>query len=184
MLLELKSIQKSFGGVQAVKDVSLKVEEGQIIGIIGPNGAGKTTVLNLISGIYPVDTGEVMFRDQNIAGMKQHKIARLGISRTFQNIRLFKGLTVLENVMTALDAATNYNIFSAILHLPSKHRLEKANREKALEALRLVGLEEHRDASPFNLPYGLQRRVELARAIVNEPRLLMLDEPAAGLNPS
>ena len=132
-VLKVENVTMQFGGVVAVDNMNLEVDKGEIVSLIGPNGAGKTTVLNLISGIYQVDTGEVMFRDQNIAGMKQHKIARLGISRTFQNIRLFKGLTVLENVMTALDAATNYNIFSAILHLPSKHRLEKANREKALE---------------------------------------------------
>ncbi len=184
MLLEIKHIQKSFGGVQAVKDVSLKVDKGQIVGIIGPNGAGKTTVLNLISGIYPIDSGQILMDGQSISGMKQYKITRLGISRTFQNIRLFKGLTVLENVMTALDSTTRYNLFSAVLHLPSKHRAEKKNRAKAMEALELVGLSQYRDESPFNLPYGLQRRVELARAIVNEPKLLMLDEPAAGLNPS
>ena len=184
MLLEINNIKKSFGGVQAVKDVSLKVDTGQIIGIIGPNGAGKTTVLNLISGIYPIDSGEILFRGQNLAGIKQHQIARLGISRTFQNIRLFKGLSVQENVMTALDSTTKYSVFSAITGWPTKRRAEKANRAKALEVLKIVGLEPYKDERPDNLPYGLQRRVELARAIVKEPALLMLDEPAAGLNPS
>lgn len=184
MLLEINHIKKSFGGVQAVKGVSLKLDKGHIVGIIGPNGAGKTTVLNLISGIYPIDSGEILFNGQSLSKMPQYKIARLGISRTFQNIRLFKGLTVLENVMTALDPVTHYNLASALLRAPSKVKCERANREKALGVLKMVGLEQYKDESPFNLAYGLQRRVELARAIVNEPELLMLDEPAAGLNPS
>ena len=184
MLLEINHVKKSFGGVQAVKDVSLKVEQGQIIGIIGPNGAGKTTVLNLISGIYPIDSGEIRFEGQLLNHMKQHKIAQLGISRTFQNIRLFKGLTVLENVMSALDSTTTYSLPSALFHLPAKTKAEKCNKKKALDVLEMVGLIKYKDESPFNLAYGLQRRVELARAIVNNPRLLMLDEPAAGLNPS
>lgn len=184
MLLEIKNIAKSFGGVKAVKDVSLSVDKNQIISIIGPNGAGKTTVFNLISGIYKVDSGEIMFDGKNIVGLPQHEIAKLGISRTFQNIRLFKGLSVLENLMTALDSTTNYGLFSAMLSLPKKRKKEKINREKILSTLELVGLSKFKDEHPSNLPYGLQRRVELARAIVNEPKLLMLDEPAAGLNPS
>lgn len=184
MLLEIKNIAKSFGGVKAVKDVSLSVDKDKIISIIGPNGAGKTTVFNLISGIYKVDAGEIVFNGKNIVGLPQHEIAKLGISRTFQNIRLFKGLSVLENVMTALDSTTDYGLFSAMLSLPRKRKNEKINREKTLSILELVGLSKLKDEHPSNLPYGLQRRVELARAIVNEPKLLMLDEPAAGLNPS
>lgn len=184
MLLEIDHVAKNFGGVQAVGDVSLTVDRNQIVSIIGPNGAGKTTVFNLISGIYNADKGKIILNGKNIIGMPQHEIARLGIARTFQNIRLFMGLTVLENVMTALDPTTKYSIFSAIFSLPSKRKNEKANRTKALGILELVGLSDYIEEQPKNLAYGLQRRVELARAIVSMPQLLMLDEPAAGLNPS
>jgi len=184
MLLEIDNLAKSFGGVNAVRDVSLSVDSDQIVSIIGPNGAGKTTIFNLISGIYEADAGKILFMGRNIVGKPQHEIAGMGVSRTFQNIRLFKGLTVLENVMTALDAGSNYSVFSAMLTLPHKRRTDKANMLHALEALEIVGLTEYKDEQPSNLPYGLQRRVELARAIVSKPKLLMLDEPAAGLNPS
>ena len=184
MLLEIDHLSKSFGGVTAVKDFSLSVNSDQIVSIIGPNGAGKTTVFNLISGIYEADAGTILFMGKNIVGKPQHEIARMGISRTFQNIRLFKGLTVVENVMAALDASSNYSLFSAMLTLPDKRRTDQANMLHALETLDIVGLTAYRDEHPSNLPYGLQRRVELARAIVSQPRLLMLDEPAAGLNPS
>ncbi|MGE5613412.1 MAG: ABC transporter ATP-binding protein [Bacillota bacterium] len=183
MLLVIKNLVKNFGGVRAVNDVSFTVDKNQIVSIIGPNGAGKTTVFNLISGIYKPDSGEIVYNGRNIAYMPQHEIAKLGISRTFQNIRLFTGLTVLENVMTALDSNTRYSIFSAMLSLPTKRRNEKINHEKALAVLEYIGLSKYRNEHPANLPYGLQRRVELARAIINEPQLLMLDEPAAGLNP-
>jgi len=184
MLLEIENLSKSFGGVTAVKNFSLSVDSDQIVSIIGPNGAGKTTIFNLISGIYEADAGKILFMGQNIVGKPQHEIARMGISRTFQNIRLFKGLTVVENVMTALDAGSNYSLFSAMLTLPDKRRTDKANLARALATLDIVGLTAYRDEHPTNLPYGLQRRVELARAIVSNPKLLMLDEPAAGLNPS
>lgn len=184
MLLEIKNLAKNFGGVAAVKDVSLMVDKDQIVSIIGPNGAGKTTLFNLVSGVYRANAGEILFEGKNLVGRPQHEIARRGIARTFQNIRLFQGLTVLENVMTALDSISRYNILSAMMTLPSKRKTDRENRERALEALELVQLLEYRDEQPSNLPYGLQRRVELARAIVTAPKLLMLDEPAAGLNPS
>jgi branched-chain amino acid transport system ATP-binding protein len=184
MLLEITDLSKSFGGVKAVTNFCLSMDSDQVVSIIGPNGAGKTTIFNLISGIYEADAGEILFMGQNITGKPQHEIARMGISRTFQNIRLFKGLTVLENVMTALDAGSNYSVFSAMLTLPHKRHTDQANRIRALEALEIVGLTKYQDEQPNNLPYGLQRRVELGRAIVSHPKLLMLDEPAAGLNPS
>lgn len=184
MLLEVYNISKSFGGVKAVRDVSLSVDNDQIISIIGPNGAGKTTIFNLISGIYRADAGKILFTGRDIVGKPQHEIASMGVSRTFQNIRLFRGLTVLENVMTALDAHSRYSVFSAMLGLPHKRQIDRANMLRALEALQTVGLIKYKDSHPSDLPYGLQRRVELARAIVSQPRLLMLDEPAAGLNPS
>lgn len=184
MLIELKGVTKNFGGVSALSDVSLCVDKHQIVSIIGPNGAGKTTLFNLISGIYRPDAGEIIFEGKPIQGRPQHEVARLGISRTFQNIRLFKGLSVTENVMTALDATHGYSLASAMLTLPSKRRIEKDNRLRVMEALETVGIANFGGQQPSELPYGLQRRVELARAIVNKPRLLMLDEPAAGLNPS
>jgi len=183
MLLDIQNLAKSFGGVQAVKNVSLQVDSNRIVTVIGPNGAGKTTIFNLISGIYKADAGSIQFCGKEIVGLPQHEIARMGVSRTFQNIRLFMGLTVLENVMTSLDPAGSYSVFSAMLTLPQKRRQEKENRNLALQALELVGLADYRDEQPKNLSYGLQRRVELARAIANKPKLLLLDEPAAGLNP-
>ncbi|MGC8787957.1 MAG: ABC transporter ATP-binding protein [Anaerolineae bacterium] len=184
MLLEAYNLSKNFGGVRAVRDVSLSVDSDQIISIIGPNGAGKTTIFNLISGIYKPDAGKIFFMGKDIIGKPQHEIASMGISRTFQNIRLFRGLSVLENVMTALDAHSNYSVFTAMLGLPHKRYTERENTRRALETLEIVGLSKYRDEHPTDLPYGLQRRVELARAIVSQPKLLMLDEPAAGLNPS
>ncbi|WRS26359.1 ABC transporter ATP-binding protein [Oscillospiraceae bacterium MB08-C2-2] len=183
MLLEINNLAKSFGGVQAVKNVSLKVDSDQIISVIGPNGAGKTTVFNLISGIYKADAGQILFEGQELIGKPQHEIALAGIARTFQNIRLFPGLSVTENIMISLDPISHYNVLSAMMTLPDKRRMEKENRARIREILKVVQLEEYADENPKNLSYGIQRRVELARAIANNPKLLMLDEPAAGLNP-
>ena len=184
MLLSVHNLAKNFGGVSAVKNLSLCADSDEIVSVIGPNGAGKTTLFNLISGIYRADAGEILFEGQNLVGKPQYEIARKGVSRTFQNIRLFRGLTVLENVMTPLDAIGRYSIFSAMLPMPARIRTDRQNRDLAANALEILGMASYRDEQPHNLPYGLQRRVELARAIVTKPKLLMLDEPAAGLNPS
>lgn len=184
MLIEVEGLCRSFGGVKAVNNISLRVDAHQIVSLIGPNGAGKTTIFNLISGICKPDQGRITFCGRDIQGQPQHVVSRLGISRTFQNIRLFRGLTVAENVMIALDAMSKYSLFSAMINLPIKRRITKENKELVMKALETVGIAELAEQQPSNLPYGLQRRVELARAIVSKPRLLMLDEPAAGLNPS
>ena len=184
MLLDVRNVHKRFGGVQAERDVSLSVDSHQIVSLIGPNGAGKTTIFNLISGIYKVDSGSISFDGQDVSGLEPHDIARLGIARTFQNIRLFKGLSVVENLLAARDPTARYGLVSALLGLPSCKNSDRVNREQCMEYLELVGLAGYRDEDPMNLPYGLQRRVELARALARNPRLVMLDEPAAGLNPS
>lgn len=184
LILHVKEISKSFGGVQAVNGFSAELPGGGIVSIIGPNGAGKTTVFNLISGVYRADGGEILFQGENIIGKPQHEITRKGIARTFQNIRLFQGLTVLENVMTAKDPIARYTVWDALLSLPRKRREDAATRERARYFLNLVGLESLRDEQPANLPYGLQRKLEIARALATEPKILLLDEPAAGLNPT
>lgn len=180
--LVIKNIAKSFGGVKAVQDISIEVGHQQIVSIIGPNGAGKTTVFNLISGIYPVDQGSVTFLGENITNRPQHLITRAGIARTFQNIRLFKGLTVLENVMTAHDPMIRYNLLDSLLATPKKRRMDKENQQLSEYYLDLVGLSAVKDEDPFNLPYGHQRKLEIARALATYPKVLLLDEPAAGLN--
>ena len=184
MLLELSHVYKSFGGVQAEQDVSLSVDKNQIVSLIGPNGAGKTTIFNLISGIYRADSGRLLFESRDISGLESHEIAKCGIARTFQNIRLFKGLSVIGNLLISQDSAKTYSVVSAILGLPARRRADRENRDRCMEHLELLGLADFRDEDPSNLPYGLQRRVELGRALACNPKLLMLDEPAAGLNPS
>ena len=182
--LELKNVFLSFGGVKAVNDFTMKAEEGQIIGIIGPNGAGKTTIFNVISGVYPADAGQIFLDGEEITKLPQHKIALKGISRTFQNIRLFQGLNCLENVQTTLDASSKYNLLDAICLLPRRHKEEKRTRVRALEELEWVGLKDYALENPENLAYGLRRKLEIARALAADPKVLMLDEPAAGLNPT
>lgn len=181
--LEALGMEKRFGGVHAVRGLSIKVEEGTIVSLIGPNGAGKTTAFNLITGIYPLDAGSVRLDGNLISGLPQHQITRRGVGRTFQNIRLFKGLTCLENVLTAYDHRLRYGLAEALFRLPRRRSEERAARADCIKALELVGLADKADERPENLPYGLQRKLELARALAIGPRILLLDEPAAGLNP-
>jgi len=182
--IEIKNITKMFGGLCAVNDFSGCLFENHIIGIIGPNGAGKTTILNLVSGIYPPTSGEVLYQGKNISGLEPDKINHLGIARTFQNIRLFQDLTVLETVMTAYSWRASYNVLETLLSLPRVARFEKESREKSMRWIEKVGLAEQANVIAQSLPYGMQRRVEIARALASEPRVLLLDEPGAGLNQS
>ena len=183
ILLRARGLAKRYGGVQAVGGVDLDVERGRIVSIIGPNGAGKTTVFNLLSGVDKMDAGSVELDGETISGLKQHHISRRGVGRTFQNIRLFKGLSVLENVMTAMDARGSYSFWESLIHLGRFGREERANREHAFEYLDAVGLGDLSRARPEGLSYGYQRRLEIARALACRPKVLLLDEPAAGLNP-
>ncbi len=183
-LLEVNNISKSFGGVRAVQDFSLKANPGEIHGIIGPNGAGKTTIFNVISGVYTTDSGSVILDTKDVTKFEQHMITRVGMGRTFQNIRLFKGLTILENVMCAFDPVSHYSVFGGILPTPKRWSEEKRGRELCEKYLEMTGLIKYKKERPENLPYGLQRRLEIARALTCKPKVLLLDEPAAGLNPT
>ena len=184
MLLEINNIYKSFGGVKAIQDFSLKAEPGEIHGIIGPNGAGKTTIFNVISGVYTADQGSVILDGNDVTRMEQHRITREGMGRTFQNIRLFKGLTVLENVLCAFDFQSKYSVVGGLLPTPARFREEKRGRELCKHYLEMVGLQDYLNERPENLAYGMQRRLEIARALTCKPKVLLLDEPAAGLNPT
>lgn len=182
-ILSCKDVSINFGGVKAVQNVTLDIEKGSITSIIGPNGAGKTTFFNIISGVYKPTSGKVLFDGDDITNLKQHQVSRLGMARTFQNVRLFAQLDNIRNVQSALDARANYNIFEAILNLPRKRKEDKKNFDIAMECLELVGLKDYAFDRPSSLPYGMQRKLELARALSSNPKLLLLDEPAAGLNP-
>jgi len=181
-LLETKKLTKRFGGLIAVSGVDLSVEEGKITALIGPNGSGKTTYFNLLTGVYPPSEGEIFFNEENLSGLNPSLIARRGISRTFQNIQLFQRLTVLENVMVAQDLHCRSTILGVYLRTPAAVREEGEIRDRAKSFIELVGLKGIENQEARNLPYGAQRLLEVARALATLPRLLLLDEPAAGMN--
>ncbi|HXC51966.1 MAG TPA: ABC transporter ATP-binding protein [Candidatus Limnocylindrales bacterium] len=181
-LLEISDLTHRFGGLCAVSDFHLTVQPGELLGVIGPNGAGKTTLFNLISGVYRASEGVVRFRGVDLVGMPPHEIVRLGVARTFQTIRLFKELSVLDNVRVADGAHAGYGAVAALLQTPAYRREERLARERSMDLLERFQLDEYADTTARNLPYGLQRRLELARALATNPQLLLLDEPAAGLN--
>lgn len=183
-LLEANKLSISFGGLRAVDDFSIKIEKGCLYGLIGPNGAGKTTVFNLLTGVYKPNEGIITLDGQNITGKKTIEINQAGIARTFQNIRLFKELTVAENVKVGLHNHLKYNTLEGILRLPKFRKVEKEMTEQALELLKVFDLDSEADTLASNLPYGKQRKLEIARALATKPKLLLLDEPAAGMNPN
>jgi branched-chain amino acid transport system ATP-binding protein len=183
-LLVLDQVTIRFGGVVAISELDLQVNPGEIFGLIGPNGAGKTSAFNVITGVYPATEGTVSFEGHTLARLKPHKITQRGIARTFQNIRLFPEMSALENVMVGADARHRTGIPGAILGLPRHRREQREGEEKARGLLEFVGIPQSADESARNLPYGDQRRLEIARALATEPRLLLLDEPAAGMNPA
>jgi branched-chain amino acid transport system ATP-binding protein len=181
-LLEIQNISHKFGGLQALTDVSLSLAEGSLVGLIGPNGAGKTTVFNLISGVYRPIAGKIVFAGQEITGWPSYRIMAAGLGRTFQNIRLFKDMTALDNVRLGAFAQYNYSFFQAVCRLPFFSRQEKEFTSQAMAMLDRFGLRRYAQTPARNLPYGEQRRLEIARALISRPRLLLLDEPAAGMN--
>ena len=181
--LILSEVSVRFGGLQALTEVSFRLGQGEIVGLIGPNGAGKTTVFNVVTGVYSVSGGSVTYDGRSILGYRPHRVLALGVARTFQNIRLFQKMTALENVMVAQHCRSKSGVAGAVLRTRRQKREEAAIRDKALEALEFMGLVEKADEVADNLPYGLQRRLEIARALASEPSSLLLDEPAAGLNP-
>lgn len=183
-LLEVKNLGVAFGGLKAVDNFGVSIEKGQLYGLIGPNGAGKTTVFNLLTGVYTPDQGTVLLDGVNITGKKTIDINRAGIARTFQNIRLFKKLSVLDNVKVGLHNQFSYSTLTGILRLPKYFRTEKAMNQRAMELLEVFGLDGEADIPASSLPYGKQRKLEIARALATSPKLLLLDEPAAGMNPT
>lgn len=182
--LRLNGVSVTFGGLQALSDISFSLQAGEIVGLIGPNGAGKTTVFNVITGVYKTSGGDVTLDDQSILKKRPHQILTMGISRTFQNIRLFSKMTALENAMVALHCRSQKGVLGAVLRTRSQKREEDHIRDKARQALKFMGVDRFADMVAENLPYGIQRRLEIARALASQPAILLLDEPAAGMNPS
>ncbi len=185
VVLKTENLGISFGGLKAVQDLNLEIRKGQLYGLVGPNGAGKTTVFNMITGVYKPTTGNFYLAGEKLTGKTQETINHKGIARTFQNIRLFNNMTVIRNVMVGLHNQPEFKcgVFTSIFRLPRHFKVEKAMRARAKEILRIVGLEEERNVLSCNLPYGKQRKLEIARALATNPKLLCLDEPAAGMNP-
>ena len=183
-MLDVKNLSISFGGLKAVDDFSITIEKGQLYGLIGPNGAGKTTIFNLLTGVYKPDGGRILLDGKDITGHKAIQINQAGIARTFQNIRLLKELSELDNVKVGLHNHHKYSTLSGILRLPSYYKVEKEMDERAMELLKVFDLDKEFDYKASNLPYGKQRKLEIARALATEPKLLLLDEPAAGMNPN
>ena len=182
-LLEVKNLGISFGGLRAVDGLDMTVEQGALVGLIGPNGAGKTTVFNLLTGVYRPTDGTILLDGEELIGKSPSQICQTGVARTFQNIRLFSQMSVLDNVKAALHNQVKYGLQGSLFHTPGYRKKEKAIDEKAREMLRVFELEQFADYKASNLPYGKQRKLEIARALATEPKLLLLDEPAAGMNP-
>ncbi|MCQ2428078.1 MAG: ABC transporter ATP-binding protein [Clostridia bacterium] len=182
-LLETKDLGISFGGLKAVQNLSLKIEKGELYGLIGPNGAGKTTVFNMLTGVYKPTTGSFLLEGKDLTGKAPAEINRLGIARTFQNIRLFSNMTVIDNVLTGLGNSSSCSLFESVFRLPGYWKSESALRQEARELLDVFGLDAERRTLASALPYGKQRKLEIARALATHPKLLLLDEPAAGMNP-
>ncbi|AHV96082.1 ABC transporter ATP-binding protein [Paenibacillus sabinae] len=184
VLLDVKEASRSFGGLKALSEVSLHIKKGELIGLIGPNGAGKTTLFNLLTGVYPPSTGSIILNNESVGGMKPFKINHKGAARTFQNIRLFTAMTVLENVKIAFHQHAKHSLFTSMLRLPKHFKGENEITQKAMDILKIFNLDDQSEELAGNLSYGNQRRLEIARALAAGPRLLLLDEPAAGMNPN
>lgn len=183
-LLELKNATIKFGGITALNEVNFHVNKGEICALIGPNGAGKTTVFNVVTGVYPITSGDILFNGENLSGKKRHQVTKMGLARTFQNVRLFGDMTALENVLTATDVHKKTGLVRALFGTKLNRQEERESRQRALELLQFMGIDHRADQLAKNLPYGDQRRLEIARALGTEPQLILLDEPAAGFNPA